>query len=156
MQSGLCVERTSKLTPQFLGSCSERNCTVVVMATVCAHINLLGLTTPTSKSCSSCNNVVSQAAGVVNFRLQQGASVRSGYLQGLACRASSGGSRRDYEKIVARTQKRRPRKIMQITISFVCRFACVSIGGWRFRVCEPFLVHDEGEKEGEEWRIRYC
>ena len=98
------------------------------MATVCAHINLLGLTSPTSKSCSSCNNVVSQAAGVVNFRLQQGASVRSGYLQGLACRASSGGSRRDYEKIVARTQKRRPRKIIQIAISFVCRFAYVSIG----------------------------
>ena len=80
------------------------------MAMVCAQLSLFGPSAGATdaKSHSKCT-VASSSAGLQVFRAQENCGHREGYTS-LACRASSGGSRRDYEKILARQEKRRVRE----------------------------------------------
>lgn len=81
------------------------------MAVECARWDWLSPSVVASKtkSCSSNRfNVASSTAGLV-FEVQQNYGGQKGYMS-LACQASSGGSRRDYEKILARKKNRRVRE----------------------------------------------
>lgn len=87
----------------------------MAMAVVSAQLNLLGLHPPSRTiDCEKCgrSNVVSAAVS----RPRGNYVGRSGYLP-LICQASSGGSRRDYQKIVARTQRRRASKWIHLTFA---------------------------------------
>lgn len=85
------------------------------MAMVCAQLSLFGPSVGAThtKSHSKCT-LASSSAGLQVFRAEE--NYREGYTS-LACRASSGGSRRDYEKILARQQKRRVRHMKGVTPS---------------------------------------
>jgi len=82
------------------------------MAVVRANVRWLGPSALVPCKAKSCDVGSSSAAGLF-FQPQQIYSGQKGY-SSLTCRASSGGSRRDYEKILARQKNRRVRKYFAV------------------------------------------
>jgi len=85
------------------------------MAVVRANVRWLGPSALVPCKAKSCDVGSSSAAGLF-FQPQQIYSGQKGY-SSLTCRASSGGSRRDYEKILARQKNRRVRHMKGVTPS---------------------------------------